>query len=287
MTDYQPPHITSPERSKAMIASVIVHLLLLLIILTPYFKPSIKEEPIAGIFVSFGDLTTTDEEAGGDAAETSIEQQDGADDLAENDTPADVKPSPAEKISDATATPSQEDIPEVSSDPAAPSPTKDQSNDDSAAAAQQAAREKAAAEAEAQRKRAEALAIKKAQFGDLLAGGTGTSSSQNGILEGDPDNKALAELTAGSGNLGGGLVNRGLVYEPIIQETSQQTGRVVIDICVDSEGHVTEARYTQRGSTTTATALVTAAQKAALNYKFTPSEVDRQCGSVKIDFKLQ
>ena len=280
------PHINSPESSKGMITSLLVHLLLLLFILTPYFKKTIIEEPVAGIIVSFGDLSITDEKAGGDTAESSIQQQDGSEDVTTEDSKE--TPSVASTSDQAKATPS----PEKSKAPPSPDPTKPATkqdtpvNDDVARAAQ-AAKEKAAADAESRKKREEALAQKKAQFGDLLAGGTGQSSSQSGILEGDPDTDALAELTAGSGSLGGGLVNRGLVYEPKIEESSQQTGRVVIDICVDSQGKVTEARYTQKGSTTTASLLVAAAQKAALKYQFTPSEVDRQCGSLKIEFRVQ
>jgi TonB family protein len=97
----------------------------------------------------------------------------------------------------------------------------------------------------------------------------------------------LKGTTTGSGRVGGGLKNRGIVYVPNVHENSQETGRVVIEICVDKNGSVISSNYTQRGSTTQSKSLKEKAESAAKKYKFTPGEIDEQCGQVTFDFKVQ
>jgi|GEM_PF-4178240 len=70
------------------------------------------------------------------------------------------------------------------------------------------------------------------------------------------------------------------------EEKRKAAGKVVIKVCVDSEGKVSEAKFTQRGSTTTDSYLVSVAEKAAKKYKFTTATVDTQCGTITVDFKV-
>jgi len=84
-----------------------------------------------------------------------------------------------------------------------------------------------------------------------------------------------------------GLSNRKVLFQPEIQDHSYKQGRVVINICVNAEGDVTSARYTQKGSTTTDAYLIELAEKSALLYKFSRSTVPKQCGIVNIVFMLQ
>ena len=78
-----------------------------------------------------------------------------------------------------------------------------------------------------------------------------------------------------------------MLHEPKIDDRSQKTGRVVISVCVDKNGKVIKAEYTQKGSTTTDSELKEIAKKAALQFKFTLSEIEEQCGTITVDFKIR
>lgn len=148
--------------------------------------------------------------------------------------------------------------------------------------------------ADQQKKEAEEAAKRKKQeeakksFADAFGGsGDGSKPSQQGNEDGDPEGSPLDGLISGKGNIGTGLADRGVVFEPEINENSQKVGRVVVRICVNSSGKVTEASYTQKGSTSTDLALIEVAEKAAMEYVFSSSNLDKQCGNISIDFKLK
>jgi TonB family protein len=167
--------------------------------------------------------------------------------------------------------------------------------DSGVAAREAAAKQKAQADAQ---QRANEEAQKQAaynntkkSYGDLLGsqtgkGNTGKSGSQ-GDPNGDPNSNVLEGISKGSGRVGGGLGNRGVLHEPQIIDKSQKTGRVVISVCVDKSGKVVKAEYTQKGSTTTDSELKEMAKKAALQFKFTMSEIEEQCGTITVDFKVK
>lgn len=144
------------------------------------------------------------------------------------------------------------------------------------------------ADAEAQRQ--QAYNTTKKSYGDLLGSGgkgnTGKPGSQ-GDPNGDPNSNVLEGISNGSGRVGGGLGKRGVLHEPQINDRSQKTGRVVISVCVDKTGKVIKAEYTQKGSTTTDSELKDIARKAALQFKFTLSEIEEQCGTITVDFKVK
>ncbi len=170
------------------------------------------------------------------------------------------------------------------------------STEDSGVAAREAAA-KQKAQADAQQKANEeaqkqaAYNNTKKSYGDLLGsqtgkGNTGKPGSQ-GDPNGDPNSNVLEGISKGSGRVGGGLGNRGVLHEPQIVDRSQKTGRVVISVCVDKTGKVVKAEYTQKGSTTTDSELKEMAKKAALQFKFTTSEIEEQCGTITVDFKVK
>lgn len=170
------------------------------------------------------------------------------------------------------------------------------SNEDSGVAAREAAA-KQKAQADAQQRANEeaqkqaAYNNTKKSYGDLLGsqtgkGNTGKPGSQ-GDPNGDPNSNVLEGISKGSGRVGGGLGNRGVLHEPQIIDKSQKTGRVVISVCVDKSGKVVKAEYTQKGSTTTDSELKDMAKKAALQFKFTTSEIEEQCGTITVDFKVK
>ena len=75
--------------------------------------------------------------------------------------------------------------------------------------------------------------------------------------------------------------------KPVIIDNSQTTGIVVVDICINAAGKVISAKYTQKGSTSNDKELIEVAEKGVLKYRFSASNVFKQCGSVIIDFKLK
>jgi TonB family protein len=151
------------------------------------------------------------------------------------------------------------------------------------------AQRKAAAEAARKAKEAEAEKLKsdlKQAFSGAGKGNTGKPGSQ-GDPNGDPNSDILEGISTGKGEIGGGLSDRGVEYEPAIKDQSQKTGRVVMKVCVNPEGDVISAEYTQRGSTTTDSDLKRIAQKAVYQFKFSPGDLEKQCGTITIDFKVE
>jgi len=156
--------------------------------------------------------------------------------------------------------------------------------------------EKSAAKNDAQENKEAAEAKKKAEyekakkrFGDILGKGKGSSvtSGNAGDKLGDPNRDALKGVSKGNGKIAGGLADRGLASEPDINENSQKSGIVVVKVCVGKDGRVSEASFTQRGSTTTDSDLVSAAIDGAKRYRFSKSPIEKQCGTITIEFKLK
>lgn len=127
-------------------------------------------------------------------------------------------------------------------------------------------------------------------FGKGNASGNGNGNNNPDGKAGDngglPDGKALDGLSKGTGRVGGGLNGRGIVYTPEFKDKSQRTGKVALIICVDKNGKVTGADYTQKGSTTSDSYLISLATKTAHEYRFSKSDIESQCGTVTIDFKV-
>ncbi len=275
--------------------SIILHLLLLLLFL-PYFFTTKQIDPgQRGIFVQFGvidagdleDLTAAD--LGEDKA---TEEQ--ADTESEENKPPPEEASASVDVEEQEPDRPEENVEDVTRDPQSDIVIDDKKEKESAAVKKQReAAEKQAAE-EAQ-KRAEEEAEKKKfeeqknKFGKLLSGGTGsgTNRGDEGDASDNPDKSALDDIAKGSGKIGGGLTNRGVISEPTISDNSQKTGTVVIKICVDAAGKVISAKFTQRGSNTTDSDLIKVATAGAYKYKFSPADVTEQCGTLRVNFLVQ
>ena len=166
--------------------------------------------------------------------------------------------------------------------------------------AEEEAREKAEEErrareaAEAKRK-AEAAA--RAEAEDLIGGLGGGSGSGKGNTgkpgnqgneDGKPNSDNLEGVSAGAGSsVGGGLGGRGILNAPKVNDDFNKPGRIVLKVCVDSNGTVTEADFTQRGSTTTDSQLVRIAKRNAMKYRFSRGSMDKQCGTITYVFKVK
>ncbi len=153
-----------------------------------------------------------------------------------------------------------------------------------------AAAKKAAADAAQKKKEADAKALKD-QIGSAFGSGSSQGNSGTpgdaGTPDGDPDGKALDGISTGSGEIGGGLSGRKVLTKPVIRDSSQKTGDVVVKVCVGSNGRVVSAKFTQGGSTTSNSKLVATAIAGAKKYKFSTGDIERQCGTIKIKFRVK
>jgi len=155
-----------------------------------------------------------------------------------------------------------------------------------------------AAQAEKERKVEEArlAAAKKSQetedFKNALSSSFGKGRGDTdkpggqGNPNGDPNADALKGISTGAGVIGGGLAGRG-GNGPGITDNSNKTGKVVIYVCIDSNGKVTSARYTQKGSTTSDADLLKLAVDNANKWSFDSGITDSTCGTITYDFKVK
>ena len=122
--------------------------------------------------------------------------------------------------------------------------------------------------------------------GDPLSTYTGKNGTGTGPGEGDGTGTGKGP---GNGGISFDLAGRRLVRKPVIDDKSQETGRVVVSITVDKEGNVTEARPGARGSTTTSSYLFEKAKEAAMKATFSPNPdgADIQKGTMTFVFLVQ
>ncbi|MEM9545772.1 MAG: energy transducer TonB [Bacteroidota bacterium] len=298
--DHALPHKKDENRKKGIIVTFMVHALLLLIALFPYLVSDQIPEEISGIVVAFGSpkggnsnanpVSNTDE---------LIAENTPKEDVSTDDNKKTVAASKEEEVNDPA--PSKKPVSDIkpiakTSDVAFEEAQKEKAR--KAAEAKEAeakkrqadeiARQEAEREAEEKARKA-AFSESKSKFSDLLGSGKGNNNNDGNVGDpkGDPNSEALNQIATGSGRIGGGLTDRGVEYEPEIDDNSQYTGVVVIKVCVDKSGKVIEANYTQLGSTTTSKTLVDLALDASKKYKFSPSEIEVQCGNITIEFKVR
>ncbi len=298
--DHALPHKKDENRKKGIIVSFMVHTLLLLIALVPYLVSEKIPEEISGIVVAFGSPDGGSSNADPIAkTDTPIATETPKEDTSKDDDKSSTATSKQKETKDPK--PSKKPVNDLkpltnTSDVAVDDAQIEKAKKDALAAeaeekrrqAEQIARIEAQKKAEAEAKKA-AFSDSKSKFSDLLGSGKGNNNNDGnaGNPKGDPNSDALNQLATGSGRIGGGLTDRGVLFEPQIDDNSQYTGVVVVKVCVDRTGKVSEAKFTQLGSTTTNKLLVDLAVGAAKKYQFTPSEVETQCGNITIEFKVK
>lgn len=255
----------SPKQ-KARVFSFLLILLWLIFLLIPMFIHVFPLPEKTGILLSFGD------NSGGNTEITDVEN------LQKKSTDSEeTEISEAEKNEESKeTTDSNTKDKEVSEEE---SPVQIAVND------QQSKQEKESTSATAAQPEEE----EKEDFSSFFTQGEGKQNEEGnpGDPRGSPDIKRLEGIVSGKSTVGGGIADRGIIYEPDIQDDSQKTGKVVIKVCVNQNGEVISAKYTQRGSTTNDLELIKIAEDAAKKYKFSSSGIEEQCGQISIDFILK
>ena len=292
------------SKRKSSILSVLLFLLLLVALVIPIFSYQIPPPELEGVLVSFGE---PERGAGNDAP--AVQNEDPKQKETEASSQAEAKEEEKKeqkKVDPATAKPAAKvltnkvekevvvpkSVEEKKSTNVTPSPKVDLEAQKrlEEQKAQAAAAALAAAEAKAAEEKQRQFEESKKQFGDFLSGsgkGTTNSSGNQGDPNGDPNSEILTGISTGTGRVGGGLSNRGILFEPEVKDESQKTGKIVMNVCVDTNGKVIESSFTQRGSTSVDGELREKAQLAAKKYKFSASEIEEQCGTITFDFKVE
>lgn len=120
-------------------------------------------------------------------------------------------------------------------------------------------------------------------------GGDGNTDQigDQGDINGDKNSKNYDGGGSGDG-ISFNLNGRNMVKRPVINDNSQETGKVIVDIIVDRYGKVLRATPGARGSTTTDAVLYRKAKKAAMETKFdaNPDAPEEQRGQMTFIFIL-
>ncbi len=270
-----------------VIISAIMHTLIIILFLLPFLTYPDPPPGQEGILVNLGIPDVGQGTDNAPPAQTTPERE-----TKPEKQPEPVKEREVEKPSKPEPTPQRDVV--RTEDPEAVRLREQQKRE-------QAERDRRAREeAEARRKAAEEEARKKAEADKLkgeiggLFGGTGsgkgnTSKPGNqGDPSGDPNAKNLEGVSSGRGDVGGGLEDRGVARRgPGVTDNSQSVGVAVIRVCVDAEGNVVSAEFTQRGSTVSDGNLKSKAIADARQWRFGKGSVDRQCGTITYNFRLQ
>jgi len=78
---------------------------------------------------------------------------------------------------------------------------------------------------------------------------------------------------------------RSLIQPPVVKGQNPKSGTVVVKMCIDLDGNVKTAKFTQRGSTTFDKRLRNMAIEAAKQAKFSKGIDPEECGSITFKFK--
>lgn len=275
---------TKHERDSAKLTALITVILLLLLFVVgaPYMDP--PEE--YGISVNFG---TTDFGSGTVQPLKPIKSE-----------PLDINRPTEPEVSKVEPTKAAETKEEVlTADNSEEIAIKKQKEAEAKAKAIADAKAKAEAERIAKEKRE--LEEKKKKLDALIGGvskseGTATGgegddnkAGDKGQLDGDPYAPSyFGSGGSGSGGVGYGLNGRGIARYQTFKQDCNESGMVIVEIAVNREGNVVEAKPGAKGSTNTAACLLEPAKKIALSHKWRPdpNAPTKQIGFVKVNFKL-
>jgi len=296
-------HNQQKDKRKGYTASIIAGILVLILIFLPLLKYPTPPPGQEGILVNLGlpDIGQGNENAGpsAPAVEEPVEEEVPEEEISEPTPPQETSepepdPQPTEEEVLTTDDPTEPSLSEREKQEQAERERERQEELErqrqqelERQRQEEAARKKAAEEARKQQEADELKDKLGGLFGDGKGkGDTGTEGNQ-GDPEGDPDASRLEGISTGSGTVGGGLSGRGVTASPKVTDRSQDQGIVVVRVCVDRSGSVVSVDFTQRGSTATSARLKELAVSNAKKWKFSPGEVDKQCGTITYNFKVK
>ncbi len=307
-------HQEKKNQNRGMTISIIIHSLLIILLFLNLMHPENPPPGQAGILVSFGEpnIGQGDEVSAPPAQAEEEEPPPEEVDLVDTDPPVEepevTEPDVSETEKQAAADKKlledqhskelalQKKKLEDQKKKEVAEAQKKKAQEDAKKKLAEEKRRKAAADA---KKKADAEAKRKADAEKLkgeiggMFGQDGDGKGENGKPgnqgnpDGDPDASNLDGVSTGSGDIGGNLGGRGVLTKPVIKDSSQKTGDVNLKVCVNGNGNVVSAEFTQLGSTTNDSDLIRTAKAGAKKYKFDKSPLDKQCGTIKIKFRVK
>ena len=270
------------ERRKAMLLSFLFHVATIILLMLPLLKYPDPPPGQDGILIALGnpDEGTGPIEPGGPEEPTPVEQKEEP--KPEPKPKEEVKPK--EKVKSTEPLVSDQEL-EINRKKAIEKKEKEER--DLKEKQETAERIRIAKEREEANKREEQEAAELIKNIKKGSGGTSGKSGKGGQVNGDENGKVEEGISTGTGMVGGGLGGRGVVSSPILKDDSNNRGSVVIAICLDRDGNVTEAKFQLQGSTITSGKLRDLAVSNARQWRFKPGNEDRQCGIITYSFKVQ
>ena len=270
------------ERRKAMLLSFLFHVATIILLMLPLLKYPDPPPGQDGILIALGnpDEGTGPIEPGGPEEPTPVEQKEEP--KPEPKPKEEVKPK--EKVKSTEPLVSDQEL-EINRKKAIEKKEKEER--DLKEKQETAERIKIAKEREEAIKREEQEAAELIKNIKKGSGGTSGKSGKGGQVNGDENGKVEEGISTGTGMVGGGLGGRGVVSSPILKDDSNNRGSVIVAICLDKDGNVTEAKFQLQGSTITSGKLRDLAVNNAKQWRFKPGNEERQCGIITYTFKVQ
>jgi len=270
------------ERRKAMLLSFLFHVATIILLMLPLLKYPDPPPGQDGILIALGnpDEGTGPIEPGGPEEPTPVEQKEEP--KPEPKPKEEVKPK--EKVKSTEPLVSDQEL-EINRKKAIEKKEKEER--DLKEKQETAERIKIAKEREEANKREEQEAAELIKNIKKGSGGTSGKSGKGGQVNGDENGKVEEGSSTGTGMVGGGLGGRGVVSSPILKDDSNNRGSVIVAICLDKDGNVTEAKFQLQGSTITSGKLRDLAVNNAKQWRFKPGNEERQCGIITYTFKVQ
>jgi len=119
--------------------------------------------------------------------------------------------------------------------------------------------------------------------------GTGTTPGNQGSKLGDPLASNYGEGGSGNGNVMLSIENRSFTQRPVINDNSQQAGKVVVEFTVNKQGIITSARAGKKGTEIYDATLWDKCERAVLGARLNqlPNAPDIQKGKIVFNFRLR
>ena len=289
-------HIKERKNGRKGMIVAIVSFLLILLIFFVWIMPQKWPPPdtIQGVLIDFGNSKT----GLGDNAQPKPVKEVEQESSPQETTIAEQNPAQSTPdVADEVLTQDFQDAPEINTqevDAAQIAAEQAAAEEAAQAAAEQAEAEQAAAEQAAAEAAAQELKDELDQAWNTGGGGDGntTPGADQGVQDGVPDgpyNDGNSSTGLGDSGIGHDLTGRKMVKRPTINDSSQKTGKVAVQVKVDRNGNVVYAKYTTKGSTTTDSYLIRLAEKAAKEAKFNSdfNASSEQVGTIYFTFKVQ
>jgi len=254
------------NKRRSILISAFIELIIIVLLFLPLLKFPVPPPGQEGIFINFGEPS----QGGGEPAEVPAETQ--PEEAIPEEKPQKEQPAPTEKASKKEK-PTEKKVltteePEPS--PVKPKPDPTPEVKENPVDAQKVAQQTAAKEVPTFPKRNTKSNTEPSDKTGPNPPGPISSSNKK---------------ESGSGVVGEGLTGRTTTARPAITENFQEAGTVVVRVCVDAAGNVTEATFRLKGSIGNSSQLVRLAEENARKWKFGPGE-DNQCGTIIYTFKL-